>query len=206
MAEDQRGRGPSQRNDPADNAPYPARPPMTSAAVTLPSMQDPHGLGGSGGGRHWDSRASGYGPSPASANGYPAPGTPLQQPTSYSPSGSSGAYAPPGSASQQYLPPVQPHPQDGRGGYPAPDPRSAPYYAGQQRPPMSQGPGPMPGPAGPGPAPYGNYDYGYRADRHPGSYADYARGGAQMLQQSAPRQRTSIACRYCRRRKVGQVE
>ncbi|KAH7029413.1 uncharacterized protein B0I36DRAFT_132386 [Microdochium trichocladiopsis] len=209
MAEDHRGRGLPQRNDPAEAAPYQTRPPMSSGAVTLPSMQDPHGLGGSAATRHWDSRSSGYGPSPSSANGYPPPGTPLQQPPSYSPSSSTGAYAPPGPGPQQYLPPVQPHPQDARGSYPPQDPRSAPYYAAQQRPGMGPGPGqgpgpgPMPGAPGPGPAPYsGGYDYGYRPDRHPGSYGDYGRGGPQMLQQSAPRQRTSIACRYCRRRKI----
>ncbi|KAJ1325564.1 RNA polymerase II-specific transcription factor-like protein [Microdochium nivale] len=191
MAEDHRGRGLPQRNDPAETSPYQSRPAMSSGAVTLPSMQDPHGLGGGAGGRHWDSRSSGYGPSPSSANGYPPP----QQP-SYSPSSSASAYPPPGPGSQQYLPPVQPHPQDARGSFPPQDPRSAPYYAGQQRPP-AMGPGP-----GPGPAPYGGYDYSYRPDRHPGAYPDYARGGAQMLQQSAPRQRTSIACRYCRRRKI----
>lgn len=42
----------------------------------------------------------------------------------------------------------------------------------------------------------------YRDDR--GYQQDYGRGGAQNMAftQSAPRQRTAIACRYCRRRKV----
>lgn len=42
----------------------------------------------------------------------------------------------------------------------------------------------------------------YRDDR--GYPQDYGRGGAQNMAftQSAPRQRTAIACRYCRRRKV----
>jgi hypothetical protein len=42
----------------------------------------------------------------------------------------------------------------------------------------------------------------YRDDR--GYQQDYGRGGAQHMafSQSAPRQRTAIACRYCRRRKV----
>ncbi|KAH6710997.1 hypothetical protein DL95DRAFT_399942 [Leptodontidium sp. 2 PMI_412] len=42
----------------------------------------------------------------------------------------------------------------------------------------------------------------YRDDR--GYQQDYGRGGAQNMAftQSAPRQRTAIACRYCRRRKI----
>lgn len=50
-------------------------------------------------------------------------------------------------------------------------------------------------------------------DMHPGAYGrddrvpypvDYGRAGPQQMNfsQSAPRQRTAIACRYCRRRKV----
>jgi hypothetical protein len=43
----------------------------------------------------------------------------------------------------------------------------------------------------------------YRDDRG-GYQQDYGRGGPQHMafSQSAPRQRTAIACRYCRRRKV----
>ena len=53
------------------------------------------------------------------------------------------------------------------------------------------------------PDPYRNAPPGaYRDDR---AYPDhYGRGGPQQMafSQSAPRQRTAIACRYCRRRKV----
>ena len=45
----------------------------------------------------------------------------------------------------------------------------------------------------------------YRDDRG-GYQQDYGRGGQQHMafSQSAPRQRTAIACRYCRRRKVSR--
>jgi hypothetical protein len=45
----------------------------------------------------------------------------------------------------------------------------------------------------------------YRDDR--GYQQDYGRGGPQHMafSQSAPRQRTAIACRYCRRRKVSRA-
>lgn len=69
-----------------------------------------------------------------------------------------------------------------------------PYYP---QPPAS-GRGVYP----PGPEPYYNY-------QRPGAYgySDYGRGPpppatAPQPQQAAPRQRTSIACRYCRKRKV----
>jgi hypothetical protein len=62
----------------------------------------------------------------------------------------------------------------------------------------------------PDPRAYGRPDP-YR-DMHPGAYGrddrmpypmDYGRAPPQMnFSQSAPRQRTAIACRYCRRRKV----
>lgn len=76
----------------------------------------------------------------------------------------------------QYPPPPQPQ----HNGYPPPDPRSYsrdPYAQVQPNP--------------------------YREDR--GYPQDYNRGGQQpqmAFTQSAPRQRTAIACRYCRRRKV----
>ena len=68
-------------------------------------------------------------------------------------------------------------------GYP-PDPRA--YQQDPYRPP--------PPPAAP-----------YRDDR--AYQPDYGRGGQQQhmnFSQSAPRQRTAIACRYCRRRKVSR--
>lgn len=176
--------------------PHRPRPQMATGAVTLPSIQDRSDMHGFPSVRSWDSRASGYGPSPASANGYPPPpSAPAPPGTSYSPAGSSSsAYPPPGGPHQQYpLPPVQPHTQDPRSSYP-PDPRAQAYYA-------AQAPGAFGGGAN-------MYDYGYRQDRGPpGSYPpEYVRGsaGGAVIShgQSAPRQRTSIACKYCRRRKI----
>lgn len=46
----------------------------------------------------------------------------------------------------------------------------------------------------------------YRQQAPGGYQQDYGRGGSQHMafSQSAPRQRTAIACRYCRRRKVSR--
>ncbi|KAI0805477.1 hypothetical protein GGR55DRAFT_278164 [Xylaria sp. FL0064] len=214
MAGDHRSKGHLPRHDQYDDSQYPpvpgeedersraiphhARPQMASSTVTLPSIQDRPDMYGPPSSRSWDPRSSGYGPSPTPTNGYPPPpsGAPVPGP-SYSPAGSSNsAYPPPlGAAHQPYsLPPVQPHAQDPRSSYP-PDPRAQAYYA-------AQNPGPFNGGAN-------AYDYGYRQDRGPpGSYVpEYARGGPAVGAvishgQSAPRQRTSIACKYCRRRKI----
>ena len=204
MAEDHLVRGLPQRNNQADDTQYPPvpgeeddrsraipyhpRPQMATGSVTLPSIQDPHGAYGPSSGRGWDARAGSYGPSPGSTNGYPPPGSGPRN-TSYSPSPAGSAYPPPGPG-HQYLPPVQPHPQDSRATYP-PDPRAPQYYPAQRPVPYNSNP----------------YGYAYSPGRgHPGPYPpDYARGppgGAAVMQQSAPRQRTSIACRYCRRRKI----
>jgi hypothetical protein len=204
MAEEHRSRGPSrsdqresqyplppgEEEDRARGIPYHPRPPMAAGAVTLPSIQDPNGPYGPPAGRAWDPRAANYGASPNSANGYPPPGSAPSHQSSYSPPASS--YPPP--AGSQYLPPVQPHPSDSMSSYPPQDPRGPHYYASQRSmPPASYPPE--------------SYGYPYRQDRGPHSYhADYAQGGpgpaAMQHQQAAPRQRTSIACRYCRRRKV----
>ncbi|KAJ8125622.1 hypothetical protein O1611_g8016 [Lasiodiplodia mahajangana] len=169
---------------------------MASSAVTLPSIQDRSDMYGSVSAR-WDPRGSGYGPSPSSSNGYPPPPSAIPPPpgASYSPASSGGAYPPPGGHHQSYpLPSVQPHAQDPRNSYP-PNPQAQGYYAAQ--PPGSFNGGTNP------------YDYGYRQDRGPpSSYTpEYARGGPAggaviSHGQSAPRQRTSIACKYCRRRKI----
>lgn len=212
MAEEHRNRGPPHRNDHLDDSQYPPppgededrsraiahhpRPQMAAGPVTLPSIQDPHGAYGPPAARGWDPRANNYGASPNSTNGYPPPPGSAQAPhNGYSPSSSSsGGY--PAPSNHQYLPPVQPHPHDPRASYP-PDPRQGPYYPQQQRPPMQ---------------PYGanSYDFAYRPERGPpGAYPqDYGRGGPGpgVMQQSAPRQRTSIACKYCRRRKVSLGE
>jgi hypothetical protein len=88
----------------------------------------------------------------------------------------------PSNSSNVTLPSMSPYdPQHGQppNGY-APDPRAYP----PQDPYRQQAPG------------------GYRDDR--AYQQDYGRGGPQHMafSQSAPRQRTAIACRYCRRRKV----
>ncbi|KAI1865186.1 hypothetical protein JX265_008233 [Neoarthrinium moseri] len=205
MAEDHRDRGPprhdqssesqyppppGEEDDRSRGIPYHPRPQMASGTVTLPSIQDPQGPYGPPAGRAWDPRASSYGHSPNSSNGYASPpGNAPSHQSSYSPSSGGSAYPPP--AGHPYLPPVQPHPNDARAPYPPPDPRGAPYYSSQRQPP-----------------PYNpnGYDYAYRPERGPpGSYPpDYARAGPgqAVMQQTAPRQRTSIACRYCRRRKI----
>ncbi|ORY67462.1 uncharacterized protein BCR38DRAFT_407440 [Pseudomassariella vexata] len=209
MAEDHRNRGPPPRIDHNDASQYPLppgeedersraipyhpRPQMATGAVTLPSIQDPYGASGHPPGRGWDPRANSYGASPSSTNGYPPPPGSVQAPQpSYSPSNGAGGYPPPQPPGPQYLPPVQPHPQDARAVYPPPpDPRAQPYYAAQR-----------------GQVPYNPdpYQFAYRPDRGgpPGAYPpEYVRGpGGAVMQQSAPRQRTSIACRYCRRRKI----
>ncbi|KAI1392190.1 uncharacterized protein F4822DRAFT_389891 [Hypoxylon trugodes] len=203
MAEDRRHRGQPLRHDQTDDSQYPPvpgeeddraraipyhhpRPQMATSTVRLPSIQDPHGAYGPSGGRGWDPRAGGYGPSPSSTNGYPPPPSSAQAPppTAYSPPSAGSAYPPPGSSHPSYLPPVHAPASDPRTNYP--DPRTAQYFPGYSTP--------------------GPYDFAYRGDRGaPGAYPEYARGGhagAAVMQQSAPRQRTSIACRYCRRRKI----
>ncbi|KAI1080490.1 hypothetical protein F5B20DRAFT_99551 [Whalleya microplaca] len=204
MAEDPRNRGKLPRHheqtddsrylgesdDRSRPIPYHSRPQMATSSMTLPSIQDPHGAPGPYGGRAWDPRASAYGNSPSSTNGYPPPPSSAHAPpsTGYSPPSSGSAYPPPGSGNQAYLPPVQS--QDPRANYPQ-DPRAA-YYSPQASMTYNA--------ASP-------YDYAYRPDRGaPGAYPpEFARSGsvgAGVMQQSAPRQRTSIACRYCRRRKI----
>jgi hypothetical protein len=118
---------------------------------------------------------------------YPPPPDPRTRGTySASPTGGPNGYpAPPGG--MYNLPPVQApsdqrhygvEPRDyyARGGSFPPHPQPEPYNYGGYRPP-----------SGP---PYGAYP------------PEYARGPGGPPQQAAPRQRTSIACRYCRKRKV----
>ncbi|KAH8780028.1 hypothetical protein F5883DRAFT_194354 [Diaporthe sp. PMI_573] len=121
------------------------------------------------------------------ASRYPPPPDPRTRGTySASPTGGPNGYpAPPGGLYN--LPPVQ-APQDqrhygveprdyySRGGSFPPHPQPEPYNYGGYRPP-----------SGP---PYGAYP------------PEYARGPGGAAQQAAPRQRTSIACRYCRKRKI----
>ncbi|KAI5867695.1 hypothetical protein GGS23DRAFT_189679 [Durotheca rogersii] len=205
MAEERRNIGQPPRHDQTDESPYPpvpsedddraraipyhSRPQMSAGAVRLPSIMDGPGAYGPPAGRTWDPRATGYGPSPNSTNGYPPPPAPSHalQSASYSPSGPGNAFPPPGANHPSYLPPVHAPTPDPRASYP-PGPRTPSYFQG-----------------------YGGnqsvYDFAYRQDRGAsGTYTgEYARGGpgaAAVMQQSAPRQRTSIACRYCRRRKI----
>ncbi|KAI1633422.1 hypothetical protein F4809DRAFT_644444 [Biscogniauxia mediterranea] len=166
---------------------------MASGSVTLPSIQDPNSVYGPSASRAWDPRASSYGQSPGSTNGYPPPPGSVHAPqgSSYTPPAGSAYPPPPGSSHQPYLPPVQAHAQDPRANY-STDPRAQQYYPAP-RPPSYSG--------------SGQYDYAYRPERGPpGAYPpEFARGGQagpSVMQQSAPRQRTSIACRYCRRRKI----
>ncbi|OLN86105.1 hypothetical protein CCHL11_05216 [Colletotrichum chlorophyti] len=164
-----------------------------AAPVTLPSMQDPHGSypppqfprpypPDPRGDPRADPRASSYNASPNSVNGYPAP--------------------PPG-PHQTQLPPLQP-PGDPRSPTYGPPPGDD-YYRGRQ-PPSQHGDPYYQDYYRQGPPPQGRYPeypqgpggprYDYPAPRY------YDGQGAPQLQQAAPRQRTSIACRYCRKRKI----
>ncbi|KAF9872217.1 hypothetical protein CkaCkLH20_10309 [Colletotrichum karsti] len=172
-----------------------------AAPVTLPSMQDPHGAYGQPayprpypphpdqrGDPRGDPRASSYNASPNSVNGYPPPqpGSHQQLPSLPPPDPRSPSYPPPPDArADDYYRGRQP-PPPGYG-----DPYYQDYHRGQGPPP--QGRYPDYPPQGPG-AP--RYDYPPGAPRY-----DYG-PGAPPLQQAAPRQRTSIACRYCRKRKI----
>ncbi|CAG8974062.1 hypothetical protein HYALB_00009564 [Hymenoscyphus albidus] len=82
----------------------------------------------------------------------------------------------------------------------------SPYGAQQPPPQHANGYPPVPQsyPQGP-PGPYSAPQAGYRNDRpYQQPAQDYGRPGQQHMafSQSAPRQRTAIACRYCRRRKI----
>ncbi|KAG6125110.1 hypothetical protein E4U35_007625 [Claviceps purpurea] len=156
--------------------------------VTLPSIHEARasGAGGYGtppapgpGGRGYghDARYE----SPNSVNGYPPP---------------PGSQLTPGG----YLPPMQPpH-----------DPRSSPYSSSDHRGPYHDDRRGVPHPSE-----AGGYGDAYFYRTLPGvppssgyprphiSYAaDYCPPGNGQSSQAAPRQRTSIACRYCRKRKI----
>ncbi|KAK0753610.1 hypothetical protein B0T18DRAFT_19177 [Schizothecium vesticola] len=199
MADDHRGgRGYPPRGNPEEShyppppnedddrkPPYQQRPP----AMTLPSMSYPP-PGHQPEQRYGDPRYP------------PDPRQPLDQRSwsSESPTNPNG-YPPPPDGRYQ-LPPVQT-----AGDRPRYDDRQ-PYderrqYHEQQQ--YYQGPPPGPGRGGP-PYPPDYYQNRYPA---PFQYADYPRGGPNAPQvappppqQAAPRQRTSIACRYCRKRKI----
>ncbi|KAI0848174.1 hypothetical protein F5Y00DRAFT_94014 [Daldinia vernicosa] len=126
----------------------------------------------------------------AQPNGYPLPpGAPAPPSTGYSPPTVGNAYPPPPSSLPPCLPPYLPAVHapapDPRASYPPQDPMGQ-YFANYNSPHP--------------------YEFQFRSDRGAvGQYPEFARGGpvgAGVMQQSAPRQRTSIACRYCRRRKI----
>lgn len=203
MADDLRRRGPPQPRDYRDDSQYSRQEDddrlrnhqqhnganMAAAGpITLPSIHD-------------------YPPSGAPRGPLP----PHDQPRSAYPlsptDGDANGPLPPGQA--YHLPPM--NSIDSRGPPPNQDPRSLQsghrppaqaeqrngYYPGPPPPPSRQGGYPQEGgyaqvytyhqgPPGP-PGMMGPYDY---------------RNGANAQQASAPRQRTSIACRYCRKRKI----
>jgi hypothetical protein len=162
-----------------DRGPPPAAfhlPPMAAPTVTLPPI---HGI---------------Y------QHSYPPPSGPVNAlvdarlaPSNYpaSPTTANGQGTPPPGPQQQNGPYPQyngPSPHGSAPGGGAPPPPQGPYadyYTMQQ---MQHRPSAYPPQNGYLPYP------GY-----PAGYADYGQGG---LAQIAPRQRTSIACRYCRKRKV----
>ncbi|KAH6973320.1 hypothetical protein EDB80DRAFT_833450 [Ilyonectria destructans] len=131
--------------------------------------------------------------SPNVVNGYPHPGQQAQPPGVQSPS--------------LLLPQTQTDPRspayprpDQRGGYDGRHPprpgygyepyRSGPYHAYRGHPPQGHPP----------PNSYRNYNVHLANDIN--GYPPGGLGTAPHLTQAAPRQRTSIACRYCRKRKI----
>jgi hypothetical protein len=177
MAEDHRSRGPPPR-DIAEDTQYPPPPGEDDERARSYHLPPPPTMTpGVTLPSIQDSQGT-YGP-PAAARGYPPPDPRSRGGYSASPTNSNGYPPPPGS--NVYLPPV----------YAAQDPRFDPaaYYA-HGRPPYADPYAAYPGYRGPPGMPY----------PYPPDYARAA-GGAQA-QQAAPRQRTSIACRYCRKRKI----
>ncbi|KAH8907574.1 hypothetical protein BR93DRAFT_936950 [Coniochaeta sp. PMI_546] len=138
-----------------------------------------------------------YGPS--SGPGNPPPVDPRLAPSNYaaSPTAANGHGPPPPGPPPQPAPYPQYHgpPPGGHhgapppGGPPPPPGPYADYYSMQHRP--SSYPAPPPN----GYGPYQGYPGGP-------PYGEYVQGGHPQQQQIAPRQRTSIACRYCRKRKI----
>lgn len=206
MADDYRGKASyPQRGSPRESnyPPLPgdddSRPPMAAATTTttttkLPGIFDTFGAPPQSGPpsryppdgryppdpRQADPRAHpGYGGSPNGVNGYHAPPPPQhhqqQQQQQHPSQGQQQQQGGPG----MYLPPLQP----------SADPRTTEYYSG------SLG------------SNYGGYYRGARPfeleHRFPNEYIPGGPSIPVVIQQTAPRQRTSIACKYCRRRKVG---
>ncbi|RDA88101.1 hypothetical protein CP533_0515 [Ophiocordyceps camponoti-saundersi (nom. inval.)] len=164
----------------------PVAPRATMAATVLPSIHESRGYPSqpsSSAGRPYppDARFA----SPSTVNGYQTPQPGQQQP-------------PPG-----YLPPLQASPTEARSpAYPPPHPdQQRTPYLDERRPPGLYGGDAFffRGPPSAGPVPPNGYPR-----QSPGAYPEYAQqaAGAPAMAQAAPRQRTSIACRYCRKRKI----
>ena len=117
-----------------------------------------------------------------SGGGYPPP----RQESQYPP--------PPGEEDERAPPYHQRAPSNTNIILPAMSPYGDPQYSQPQNG--------YPDPRGYQADPYRAPQQSYRDDR--GYQQDHGRGGPQHMafSQSAPRQRTAIACRYCRRRKV----
>lgn len=179
--EDQRSQSSPHSRSSLEESRYAAEPRGTMAAsVTLPSIQDPHG-------------GNYAGQPPPPGRGYPP------DPRYASPSGGNG-YPPPGQSGHPsgYLPPLQTGSDPRSQGYPS-EHRSS-YYDDRRHPQYSDYP-PDYYYRQQGPPPNG-YSRDYRGPP-PGSYPpDFGQGVGPSMAQAAPRQRTSIACRYCRKRKV----
>lgn len=198
---------------PGDDRSRQSQPP-----VTLPPMRDPNGgyaqqqPGYPG---PPPAASNGYAPPPPGANGYTAPPQNGQAPLPHlqppQADSRSPTYPPPADPRDEYYAQRRPPPYDRDAYYAA--------YRGHPPPPDYYGRGQPP------PPPHDDYHRGHPPPRHEGEFrpphpyeAEYANGhprngypypqGGPMpsgpqLQQAAPRQRTSIACRYCRKRKVG---
>ncbi|KAK2075457.1 hypothetical protein P8C59_009584 [Phyllachora maydis] len=169
---------PGEEDDPRS---APAHPPMNRGPVTLPSIQDTY---------------SAYAPTPSTRPYHtppaPAPALPPSDPRAVlgyaqqsSPPNANGYPAPAPPPHQYPLPAVHPS-----GDTRQPPQQYSDFYAQQQRPPYD---------------PYGFSRYSQAPPPVAFNGYDYPRvgtGAAAQQAQAAPRQRTSIACRYCRKRKI----
>ncbi|EXK25609.1 hypothetical protein FOMG_17738 [Fusarium oxysporum f. sp. melonis 26406] len=119
------------------------------------------------------------------------------------------SHQPPPSKPQQYLPPLQPQSDPRSSAYPPPPPDQRGAYCNDRRPPYRQeaysrdpyytyclGQPPSSRP----PPPNGLLGYRYIAADVSG-YPPIRHGSSPPLAQAAPRQRASIACSYCRKKK-----
>ncbi|ODA78930.1 hypothetical protein RJ55_04520 [Drechmeria coniospora] len=168
-----------------------------AAAVTLPAIHEARG-------------GASYPPPPPP----PPAGRPYAHDPRYESPSAVNGYPPPTGASQPphaYLPPLQAGASDPRSpGYPPPDQRGG-YYDDRRPPPSQYADAHQ---AQHPPHQYAGEGYYYRGPPQagmppngyprppPAPYQEYAQTPTPGLGQAAPRQRTSIACRYCRKRKI----